>query len=70
MTPSGAAWHEHVLHLFAAGNDGYNPQAPVVVDSAGDVWGTGRHGGIGGSASYLKSNSSFPSEINNPVHRD
>jgi hypothetical protein len=49
LTPSGATWHEHVLHLFAGGNDGSNPQAPVVVDSAGDVWGTTANGGIGGS---------------------
>jgi uncharacterized repeat protein (TIGR03803 family) len=49
LTPSGATWHEHALHLFAGGNDGSNPQAPVVVDSAGDVWGTTANGGIGGS---------------------
>lgn len=49
LTPSGATWREHVLHLFAAGSDGYNPQAPVLVDSSGDVWGTTANGGIGGS---------------------
>ena len=49
LTPSGSVWHEHVLHLFAAGADGYAPQAPVVVDSAGDVWGTAANGGMGGS---------------------
>lgn len=49
LTPSGATWREHALHLFAAGNDGGNPWDPVVIDSAGDVWGTTANGGIGGS---------------------
>ena len=40
--PSGQArhWTEKVLHLFSNGNDGANPSAGLIFDSAGTLYGT------------------------------
>lgn len=46
-TPSGA-WTEVLLHSFASnGRDGQNPDAGLVSDSAGNLYGTTTAGGIG-----------------------
>jgi uncharacterized repeat protein (TIGR03803 family) len=39
------AGHETVLHSFAGGADGANPQAGVILDSAGNLYGTASRGG-------------------------
>ncbi len=39
-TVTGGPWTETVLHSFAGGSDGANPQAPVVFDSHGALYGT------------------------------
>ena len=50
LTPtSKGPWHERVLHRFTTGNDGSNPDAPVVVDPRGNVFGTAFNGGTGAS---------------------
>ncbi len=46
-TAPGGAWTETVLYRFAGGSDGDSPQAPVVHDSAGNVYGTTYSGGNG-----------------------
>jgi len=47
-TPHG--WKEHVLHSFRLdGQDGFYPQAGVVVDAAGNVYGSTMQGGSHGS---------------------
>jgi uncharacterized repeat protein (TIGR03803 family) len=49
LTPTaGADWTETILHTFT-GRDGANPYAGVVLDTAGDVYGTAYHGGASGS---------------------
>jgi uncharacterized repeat protein (TIGR03803 family) len=42
-----AKGHETVLHSFAAGRDGASPWSPVVLDAAGNVYGTTYYGGRG-----------------------
>jgi uncharacterized repeat protein (TIGR03803 family) len=51
LTPKGANWTEKVLHSFAGsasapyGADGYDPVAGVILDSAGNLYGTAAEGG-------------------------
>jgi uncharacterized repeat protein (TIGR03803 family) len=47
-----ASGHEHVLYSFEGGNDGQNPQAGVISDGQGHLFGTTRDGGgVGNGAS-------------------
>lgn len=39
LTPNGSAWTEAVLHEFV-GSDGANPQSGVIIDPAGNLYGT------------------------------
>lgn len=41
-----------VLHAFAGGNDGINPQAGLIADKAGNLYGTTVEGGNGCSGGY------------------
>ena len=43
-----AAGHETVLHAFTGGYGGGNPDAGVIRDPAGDLYGTTTEGGAGG----------------------
>jgi uncharacterized repeat protein (TIGR03803 family) len=48
LTPESGEWHEIVLHPFRPGDDAAEPYAGVIVDNAGNLYGTtmfgGRHG--------------------------
>ncbi len=44
---SSSGWHEVVLHSFN-GTDGLNPDAPLVMDAAGNLYGTTSAGGANG----------------------
>lgn len=50
LTPSGSEWQETVLHSFSSGTDGMNPGTGVVVDNAGNVYGTTEYGGSSSAA--------------------
>jgi uncharacterized repeat protein (TIGR03803 family) len=45
LTPLGSGWQETVLHNFTGGADGFNPAAGVVLDNAGNLYGTTEYGG-------------------------
>jgi uncharacterized repeat protein (TIGR03803 family) len=48
LVPGSNGWTESVLHSFKGGTDGSLPQAPVVVDAAGNLYGTTPFGGTPG----------------------
>jgi hypothetical protein len=43
---AGGGWREILLYGFGDGNDGGDPSANVVMDRAGDLYGTTGYGGI------------------------
>lgn len=45
-------WSETVLYRFTGGSDGGNPAGQLVFDSAGNIYGTTRNGGLGGCVGY------------------
>src|SRR5215469_25109 len=45
---------ETVLHSFAGGNDGSSPAASVVMDAAGNLYGTTRLGGPANAGTVFK----------------
>jgi uncharacterized repeat protein (TIGR03803 family) len=47
LTPSGGGYTENILHNFGNGTDGKYPEAGVVLDAAGNVYGTTGNGGTG-----------------------
>ena len=47
LTPQdGGGWTERVLHSFGHGNDGHEPNAALILDAAGNLYGTTVEGGI------------------------
>jgi len=51
IDPSGT---ETVLHSFGGAGDGWNPTARVVLDSAGNIYGTTAYGGANGYGTVFK----------------
>lgn len=47
LTPSNGGWIETILHSFTGGNDGGSPVSGVILDSAGNLYGTTLYGGAG-----------------------
>ena len=47
LTPANGTWVENLLHIFTCKPDGSFPSADLVFDSAGNLYGTTQHGGIG-----------------------
>lgn len=45
VSPSSTGWTETVLHSFGNGQDGWDPQAELVFDGAGNLYGTTQLGG-------------------------
>ena len=42
---AGGTWSEKVLYAFQGGADGVNPEAPVILDKSGNLYGTTVYGG-------------------------
>ena len=51
---SAGRWTETVLHTFTGGNDGANPTAGLIFDSAGNLYGTAQQGGSGSRGVVFK----------------
>ena len=51
--PSGS-WQENVLHAFSGGNDGGSPQASLIFDQGGDLYGATFGGGVRGYGVVFK----------------
>jgi hypothetical protein len=41
----GSAWTETILYSFTGGGDGAFPNAPLIMDSRGNLYGAGGAGG-------------------------
>jgi uncharacterized repeat protein (TIGR03803 family) len=54
LSPSANGWTQQVLYSFQNGSDGKVPAAPVVVDSAGNVYGSTITGGTGGGGTVFE----------------
>jgi len=54
LTPSGGGWTENILYSFTTESGGTYPEAGVVVDSAGNVYGVGTRNGQHGRGSVYK----------------
>ena len=52
LTHSSSGWTESVIHTFTGGQDGATPQAQLIFDSAGDIYGTAAFGGGVSSCPY------------------
>src|SRR5215471_6147297 len=45
LKPTSKGWDEQVLYSFTAGTDGIDPEAGVIFDSSGNLFGTTAEGG-------------------------
>jgi len=52
LTPNGSGWRETVIYRFTGGSDGANPEAGIIFDDAGNMYGTTSTGGIGCGTVY------------------
>ena len=49
LTPGSGGWTETILYTFTGGNDGAMPYSSLILDQAGNLYGTTSQGGAGGS---------------------
>jgi len=66
LSPSGSGWTESVLYRFAGGDDGWLPAGGVILDSAGNIYGTTQLGGESGAGTVFElspSNGHWTKEI-------
>jgi len=54
LTPSGGGYTESIIHSFGSGSDGYNPYSGVVLDTAGNTYGTTPDGGTEGTGTVYQ----------------
>ena len=54
LTPSNGGWTESLPHIFAGGTDGANPDAGLVLDATGNLYGTTDTNGTGGAGAVFE----------------
>jgi uncharacterized repeat protein (TIGR03803 family) len=54
FSKSSGTWLETVLHTFGSGSDGIDPQGPLVLDAAGNLYGTTPEGGSSGNGTVYE----------------
>ncbi len=54
LSPSGSTWKETILYNFQGLNDGQNPVGGVVLDQAGNLYGTTFDGGVNGGGTVYE----------------
>jgi len=54
LAPSGNDWTENVLHTFGSPGDGAQPAGGVILDDAGNLYGTTVYGGASGAGTVFK----------------
>ncbi len=54
LSPVAGGWNENVLYGFFGGADGSDPASDLVLDSAGNIYGTATYGGTNGGGVVFK----------------
>ena len=54
LVQSSGAWTENVLHNFTGGDDGGNPNAGVIFDASGNLYGAASEAGSGGGGTLFE----------------
>lgn len=54
LTPSGNGWTEKILYAFQRGSDGGLPQAGLIMDHSGNLFGATTDGGSGGGGTVFE----------------
>jgi uncharacterized repeat protein (TIGR03803 family) len=54
LTPSGSGWTPKVLYTFTGGTDGGEPVGGLVMDAAGNLYGSTVEGGTGGGGTIFE----------------
>lgn len=54
LSPSGSSWTQTVLYSFQGLNDGANPVGGVILDTAGNLYGTTFDGGVNGGGTVYR----------------
>jgi uncharacterized repeat protein (TIGR03803 family) len=54
LSPVGASWTVNILYSFTGGADGGHPAAGLILDEAGNLYGTGQTGGANAQGTVFK----------------
>jgi uncharacterized repeat protein (TIGR03803 family) len=65
---SGATWTESVVHSFGSGSDGAQPIGGLVLDAAGNFYGTTSLGGASGNGTVFKATRSGQTWTESPIY--
>lgn len=68
LTPSNGGWTESLPYLFSGGTDGSNPDAGLVLDAAGNLYGTTYSNGAGGQGTVFELSPSGSGWEENTLH--